>query len=101
MANWKNSASVFQSHFAINAELRQQHYPFSELEGSANVLIFPNLHAANNAYRLLSELSEAEILGPILTGMDKPVCILSQESMVQDVVNMTALSVLEASEGVI
>ena len=90
-----------QAHFAINAELRQQHYPFSELEGSANVLIFPNLHAANNAYRLLSELSEAEILGPILTGMDKPVCILSQESMVQDVVNMTALSVLEASEGVI
>ena len=90
-----------QAHFAINADLRQQHYPFCELEGPANVLIFPNLHASNNAYRLLSELSEAEILGPILTGMDKPVCVLSQESLVQDVVNMTALSVLEAEEGVI
>ena len=90
-----------QAHYAINAELRAQHYPFSKLEGSANVLVFPNLHAANTAYRLLSELSEGVIIGPILTGMAMPVCVLSQESLVQDVVNMTALSVLEANEGVI
>ena len=87
--------------YAINAALRQQHYPFSALQGSANVLIFPNLHAANIGYRLLSELSEGEIIGPILTGMQQPVCVLSQESLVQDVVNMTALSVVEAEEGVI
>jgi malate dehydrogenase (oxaloacetate-decarboxylating)(NADP+) len=90
-----------QAHFAVNAALRKQHYSFSTLEGSANVLVFPNLHAANNGYRLLSELSEGEILGPILTGMSKPVGVLSQESRVHDVVNMTALSVLEAEEGVI
>jgi len=90
-----------QAHYAINAELRAQHYPFSKLEGPANVLVFPNLHAANTAYRLLSELSEGVIIGPILTGMAMPVCVLQQESLVQDVVNMTALSVLEANEGVI
>ena len=90
-----------QAHLAINSTLRQRDYPFSELEGAANVLIFPNLHAANTAYRLLSELSEGEIIGPILTGMDKPVNVLSQEALVQDVVNMTALSVLEAEEGVL
>lgn len=90
-----------QAHFAINSELRMQHYPFSELAGSANVLVFPNLHASNTAYRLLSELSEGEIIGPILTGMAKPVNVLSQEALVQDVVNMTALAVLESEEGVL
>jgi len=90
-----------QAHYAVNAALRKQHYPFSDLQGAANVLVFPNLHAANIAYRLLSELSEGEIIGPILTGMRRPVCVLSQESLVQDVVNMTALSVVEAEEGVI
>ncbi len=90
-----------QPHFAINPDLRSQHYSFSKLEGPANVLVFPNLHAANNAYRLLSELSDCEILGPILTGMEMPVCVLSQESLVNDVVNMTALSVVEAEEGVV
>ncbi|HUJ76373.1 MAG TPA: phosphate acyltransferase, partial [bacterium] len=90
-----------QAHLAVNAELRQRHYPFCDLKGSANVLVFPNLHAANNAYRLLQELSECEIVGPILMGMAKPVNVLSQEALVQDVVNMTAISVLEAREGTI
>ncbi len=90
-----------QAHLAINAELRQRDYPFCELHGPANVLVFPNLHAANNAYRLLQELSECEIIGPILMGMAKPVNVLSQEALVKDVVNMTAISVLEAKEGVL
>jgi malate dehydrogenase (oxaloacetate-decarboxylating)(NADP+) len=90
-----------QAHLAVNAELRQQDYPFCDLHGPANVLIFPNLHAANTAYRLLQELSECQIIGPILMGMDRPVNVLSQEALVQDVVNMTAISVLEAREGVI
>jgi len=90
-----------QGHLAVNEKLRQRDYPFCEMEGAANVLIFPNLHASNNAYRLLSELSPGEIIGPILMGMDKPVNVLSPEHMVQDVVNMTAISVLESEEGVI
>ena len=71
-----------QGHLALNTVLRQRDFPFCELEGEANVLIFPNLHASNNAYRLLSELSECEIVGPILMGMDKPVNVLSQEARV-------------------
>jgi malate dehydrogenase (oxaloacetate-decarboxylating)(NADP+) len=90
-----------QGHLALNTSLRQRDYPFCQLEGEANVLVFPNLHAANNAYRLLSELSECEMVGPILMGMEKPVNVLSQEARVQDVVSMTAISVLEAHEGVI
>ncbi|MDH4225581.1 MAG: NADP-dependent malic enzyme [Deltaproteobacteria bacterium] len=90
-----------QGHFAVNAALRAAHFPFSNLNGNANVLVFPNLHAANTAYRLLSELSEAEILGPVIMGLNKPVNLLSQESLVTDVVNMAALSVLEAQEGVL
>jgi malate dehydrogenase (oxaloacetate-decarboxylating)(NADP+) len=90
-----------QAHLALNAALRQRDYPFCTLEGSANVLVFPNLHAANNAYRLLSELSEGEIVGPILMGMSAPVNVLSQEALVQDIVNMTAISVLESREGLI
>ena len=85
----------------LNAPLRQREFPFCELEGSANVLIFPNLHASNSAYRLLAELSDCEILGPVLMGMAKPVNVLSQEARVQDVVNMTAISVAESQEGVI
>jgi len=88
-----------QGHLAVNAALRQRHYPFSELEDEANVLVFPNLHAANTSYRLLSELAECEIMGPVLLGMDKPVSILSQEAHVEDVVNMTAVAVLECGEG--
>ncbi|MEE8554670.1 MAG: NADP-dependent malic enzyme, partial [bacterium] len=84
-----------QAHLALNPALRQKHYPFCALEDSANVLVFPNLHAANTAYRLLSELSEGEIIGPILMGMDAPINVLSQEVLMQDVVNMTAISVLE------
>jgi malate dehydrogenase (oxaloacetate-decarboxylating)(NADP+) len=90
-----------QAHLALNEVLRKKDYPFSTLEGSANVLVFPNLFAANTAYRLLSELSEAEIIGPILMGMAKPVNVLSQEALVQDVVNMTSIAVLESQEGVI
>ncbi|MCZ6754327.1 MAG: phosphate acyltransferase, partial [Gemmatimonadetes bacterium] len=90
-----------QAHLALNPALRQKHYPFCALEDSANVLVFPNLHAANTAYRLLSELSEGEIIGPILMGMDAPINVLSQEVLMQDVVNMTAISVLETKEGVI
>jgi malate dehydrogenase (oxaloacetate-decarboxylating)(NADP+) len=90
-----------QAHLSLDPTLRQKEFPFSQLEGSATVLVFPNLHASNNAYRLLSELSEGQIVGPILMGMDKPVNLLSQESLVRDVINITAISALEAQEGVL
>ncbi|MCF7824003.1 MAG: NADP-dependent malic enzyme [Candidatus Marinimicrobia bacterium] len=84
---------------AILPELRKEHYPFSELEGSANVLVFPDLQSANISYKLVHRLSNAEAIGPILVGMDKPVHIMQVGSTrVHDVVNMTAIAVVDAQE---
>jgi len=84
---------------AILPEIRDEHYPFSTLEGSANVLIFPGLQSANISYKLVHRLSGAEAIGPILVGMDKPVHIMQVGSTsVQDVVNMTAIAVVDAQE---
>jgi len=84
---------------AITPALQEEHYPFSELKGSANVLIFPDLQSANISYKLVHRLSDAEAIGPILVGMEKPVHILQVGSTsVQDVANMTAIAVVDAQE---
>jgi len=84
---------------AIMPEFQDEYYPFSDLKGSANVLVFPNLTAANISYKLVHRLSGAEAIGPILVGMEKPVHILQVGSTsVQDVVNMTAIAVVDAQE---
>jgi malate dehydrogenase (oxaloacetate-decarboxylating)(NADP+) len=82
---------------AVMPEFQEENYPFSDLKGSANVLVFPNLTAANISYKLVHRLSGAEAIGPILVGMEKPVHILQVGSTsVQDVVNMTAIAVVDA-----
>lgn len=84
---------------AVEPKITEEHYPFSQLTGAANVLIFPNLGAGNIAYKLVHRLSGAEAIGPILVGMEKPVHILQVGSTsVQDVVNMTAIAVVDAQE---
>ncbi len=84
---------------AITPALQEEHYSFSELKGSANVLIFPDLQSANISYKLVHRLSDAEAIGPILVGMEKPVHILQVGSTsVQDVANMTAIAVVDAQE---
>jgi len=84
---------------AIMPNIRNEHYPFSQLEGSANVLIFPDLQSSNISYKLVHRLSGAEAIGPILVGMEKPVHILQVASTsVQDVTNMTAIAVVDAQE---
>jgi malate dehydrogenase (oxaloacetate-decarboxylating)(NADP+) len=88
-----------QADTAVVPELLAE-YPFSSLTGSANVLIFPDLASANIAYKLLQRLSDAEATGPILEGMAKPVHILQRGDDVRDVVNMTAIAVLEAQSDV-
>jgi malate dehydrogenase (oxaloacetate-decarboxylating)(NADP+) len=86
-----------QAHLAFNTELVRESYPFSRLaEESANVLIFPNLSAANIAYNLLKEVGELEYIGPILLGMKKPVHVLQLGSSVREIVNMVAIAVAEA-----
>jgi malate dehydrogenase (oxaloacetate-decarboxylating)(NADP+) len=73
-------------------------YPFARLKDAANVLIFPDLEAANIAYKLLQRLADAEATGPILEGMARPVHVLQRGDEVSDVVNMTAIAVVEAQE---
>lgn len=83
--------------FALNKELRDKKYPFSKLAGhDVNTLIFPNLSSANTAYKMLIEMGLAESIGPIQMGLNKPIHILDVESSVRDIVNMTAIAVLDA-----
>ncbi len=86
-----------QANFAINNELLSEHFPFSKLVGSpANTLIFPYLTASNIAYKLIQELSGAEAIGPILMGLEKSIHVLQMGSSVNEIVNMTAIAVIDA-----
>jgi malate dehydrogenase (oxaloacetate-decarboxylating)(NADP+) len=88
-----------QSDFALNSKMLQDIFPFSKLAGrKVNTLIFPNLDAANISYKLLKELNKAESIGPIMMGMAKPVHILQLDASVDEIVNMTAISVIDAQE---
>ena len=63
-----------------------------------NTLIFPNLESANITYKLLKELNGAESIGPIMMGMNKPVHILQLGASVDEIVNMTAIAVIDAQQ---
>ncbi len=86
-----------QANTALNKELLQENYPFSELaKNPANTLIFPDLASGNIAYKLLMELGSAEAIGPILMGMNKSVHVLQVGSTVRDIFNMVAIAVVDA-----
>ena len=86
-----------QTDFALNDELLKERFPFSKLVGKkVNTLIFPNLDSANITYKLLKALNEAESIGPIMMGMRKPVHILQLGASVDEIVNMTAIAVVDA-----
>ncbi len=76
--------------------LVQEEYPFLNFDGPANVLVCPNLAAANIAYKLLEQLADAEMIGPILEGITFPVQIVARNDEVRDIVNMATLCVAEA-----
>jgi malate dehydrogenase (oxaloacetate-decarboxylating)(NADP+) len=83
-----------QANVAVDEEARAP-YPFSKLRGAANVLIFPNLDAGNAAYKLLGA-SGADVTGPMVLGMRKPVNVLQQGANVDSIVHMTAITVARA-----
>ena len=85
-----------QIDYAVDSAKRDEHFPFARLTHSANVLIFPHLSAANAAYQALKSFGAAQAVGPILLGIDKPVALLQNESTVDDIVTMTAHTVLMA-----
>tara|TARA_B100001093_G_scaffold516803_1_gene596501 strand:- start:44035 stop:46353 length:2319 start_codon:yes stop_codon:yes gene_type:complete len=74
----------------------QSEYPFMNFDGPANVLVLPNLASANIAYKLLEELGGAEMTGPILEGMDKPVQLVARQDGVRHIVNMAAICAADA-----
>jgi malate dehydrogenase (oxaloacetate-decarboxylating)(NADP+) len=84
-----------QADTALKPDISQESFPFNRVAGDANVLIFPNLHAANIAYKLVWRMGGVEAIGPILVGMNKPVCVLQRGSDVNDIVNMAAITAFE------
>ncbi|HVP54121.1 MAG TPA: NADP-dependent malic enzyme [Candidatus Eisenbacteria bacterium] len=87
-----------QGDFAVNAKKLEQSFPFTNLKGGANVLIFPDLQSCNIAARILPQLGGGEALGPILSGMAKPVHLLQRGAEVEDVVNITTIAVVDAQD---
>ncbi|WP_312138908.1 NADP-dependent malic enzyme [Sphingobacterium sp.] len=88
-----------QANFALNSEMLADNFPFSTLNGApANTLVFPNLESGNIAYKLLQSVGNAEAVGPILLGMNKPVHVLQLDSSVREIVNMVTIAVVDAIE---
>jgi len=87
-----------QADTAVVPRIIEERYPFSLLKGGANVLIFPDLNSGNIAYKLLQRIGGAEAIGPILMGLSKPVHVLQRGDEVADIVNMTAVAVVDAQE---
>ena len=84
--------------FALNKELRDELYPFNKLKGQdVNTLIFPNLTSARSSYKMLQALNtDVEIIGPIQMGLNKAIHFTDFGSSVRDVVNITAIAVIDA-----
>jgi len=86
-----------QMNFALNPELRMKKYPFTKLGNKkVNTIIFPNLSSGNIAYKMMQEIGEAYVTGPILLGIGKPIHILQMESDVRQIVDMAAFAVVDA-----
>ena len=86
-----------QVKYAMNKTARDEKYPFTRLVGKdVNTLIFPNLSSANATYQLLQSMEETEVIGPIQMGLNKPIHFTDCEASVRDIVNITAIAVIDA-----
>ncbi|MFH2049479.1 MAG: NADP-dependent malic enzyme [bacterium] len=85
-----------QADAALMPEFMAKHYPFSRLKQAANVLIFPDLNSGNIAYKLAQRMGGMEAIGPILNGLSKPVHVLHRTLTVSEIVDMTAIAVVDA-----
>ena len=87
-----------QVNVAIDKELRDTKYPFTRLKGlDVNTLVFPNLTSANASYKFVQAMSQdTEVIGPIQMGLNKAIHFIDYESSVRDIVNVTAVAVIDA-----
>jgi malate dehydrogenase (oxaloacetate-decarboxylating)(NADP+) len=85
-----------QADTAVNPEIVERIFPFCEVKGGANILIFPSLAAGNISYKLVQQLGGAEVVGPFLMGVRKPANVLQRTCTVDDIVNTVALTALQA-----
>jgi malate dehydrogenase (oxaloacetate-decarboxylating)(NADP+) len=86
-----------QANFAVNPQLMNEQFPFSKLgDKGANTLVFPNLSSGNISYKLLQQMGDLEVIGPLLLGMNKSVHIMQLGASVREIVNMTTLAVVDA-----
>ena len=86
-----------QSDFALNREMLRNKFDFSKLAGQrVNILVFPNLDSANITYKVIKEIDGALSIGPIIMGMAKPAHILQLKASVDEIINMSAIAVVDA-----
>ena len=95
---WKDLVidGEMQADIALDPARRATRFGFSEIKGEANVLIFPNLEAAHIATRMIGTIGGATVVGPILMGMRSPMNSLQRTATVDEIVNLTAITVLQA-----
>lgn len=86
-----------QANVALDTELRNRLFPFSKLGNKqVNTIIFPNLTSGNAAYKIMREIGGAELIGPVLLGLSKPIHVVPIDCGVRDIVTMTALAAVDA-----
>jgi malate dehydrogenase (oxaloacetate-decarboxylating)(NADP+) len=85
-----------QADTAVNSEIQNRIFPFSELGGEANVLVFPNLESANISYKLLQQLGKVEVVGPFLLGVRRAANVLQRTTTEDTIFSSVVLTALEA-----
>ncbi|MCR4315460.1 MAG: NADP-dependent malic enzyme [Planctomycetes bacterium] len=81
-----------QADAAVNPDVAKMWFPFSKIQGDANVLIFPDLASANSCYKILRDLGGAKAVGPIIAGLRHPVSVLSRGASVEDIVDICVIT---------
>ncbi len=86
-----------QANYAFNAQLRMKKFPFTKLGSrDVNTVVFPSLSAGNIAYKMMQQLGNVEIIGPVLLGIRKPIHVLQMQSSVREIIDMAAITVVDA-----
>ena len=85
-----------QADTAVNMEIQERIFPFSNLHGEANILVFPNLESANISYKLLQQLGKVDVLGPFLLGTRRAANVLQRTTTVETIFSSVVLTALES-----